>query len=132
MTALSRDLRQRVVAYYEAHRASGATHVSTAARFAIGVATVNRWLRLKRETGDVAVRPRKVVQRSPIDMAWLKQHVEMNPDVTMKERAKAHQQVHGGKRPSEVAVWRALRRLGFTHQKKPSTRRSGSWSASPR
>lgn len=132
MTALSTDLRKRVVAYYEAHRASGATYASTAKHFSIGHATVNRWLRLKRETGEVHVRPRKVVQRSPIDLVWLRQHAEAHPDATLKQRAEAHQHAHGGKVPSVVAMWGALRRLGFTHKKRPSTRKSGSWSASRR
>ena len=127
---LSIDLRKRVVAYYVAHRSKGATYLSTAARFAVGEASVSRWLRLARETGSVAVKARKKVQRSPIDMAWLKAHTEAHPDATMKQRAKEHQAVHGGKVPSEVAIWNALRRLGFTHKKRRSTPRSGSWSAS--
>ena len=127
---LSIDLRKRVVAYYEAHRSEGATYVSTAARFAVGGATVNRWLRLKRETGSVAVKPRKKVQRSPIDMAWLKAHAEAHPDATLKQRARAHQQERGGRLLTIAAFCGALKRLGFTHKKRPSTPRSGSWSAS--
>lgn len=132
MTALSPDLRQRVVAFYAAHRGKGASYDSVAKHFAIGYATVSRWLRLKRETGQVVDRPRKVVVRSPIDMAWLKAHTEANPDATLKERAAAHQKAHGGKVPSVPAMWMALRRLNFTHKKRHSTRRSGSWSTSAR
>jgi hypothetical protein len=62
---LSIDLRKRVVAYYEAHRSQGATYESTASRFAAGGATVNRWLRLKRETGSVAVKPPR--HQSPLE-----------------------------------------------------------------
>ena len=132
MTALSTDLRQRVVAYYEAHKAGGATYESTARHFAIGDATVNRWLRLKRETGDVLVRARKAVKRSPIDDAWLKQHTDEHPDATLKQRAQAHQKAHGGKEPSVPAMWVAMGRIGFTHKKRRSTRKSGSWSTSRR
>jgi transposase len=129
---LSIDLRKRAVAYYEAHRGQGATYELAAARFAIGKATLNRWLRLKRETGSVAVKPRKPVQRSPIDMDWLKAHVEAHPDATLKQRAQAHQQERGGRVLVISSFSGALKRLGFTHKKRPSTPRSGNWSASPR
>ena len=130
MKALSTDLRKRVVEFYAAHRGEGASYDAVARHFAIGRATVDRWLRLKRETGDVAVRPRKVVERSPLKMSWLKEHVEAEPDATLKARAKKHQATHGGKEPSVTAMWEALRRLGFTHKKKRSRRRKGTKRAS--
>jgi transposase len=123
MKALSTDLRKRVVEYYTAHRDEGTTYEATAKHFAIGRATVDRWLRLKRETGDIEVRPRKVVERSSLKMGWLKEHVEGNPDATLKARAKEHQASHGGALPSISAIWQALHRLGFTHQKKRSRRK---------
>jgi transposase len=132
MKALSADLRKRVVAFYAEHRGGGATYESTAKHFAIGRATVDRWLRLKRETGDVAVRPPKVVQRSPLKMDWLREHVEANPDATLKARATDHQATHGGKVPSIGAIWQALRRLGFTHKKKRLWRKKGTKPASSR
>jgi transposase len=130
MKTLSADLRRRVVVFYAEHKGEGATYESTATHFAVGRATVDRWLRLKRETGDVAVRPRKVVVRSPLRMDWLKEHVETQPDATLKARAKEHQAVHGGKEPSIAAIWQALCRLGFTHKKKRSSPKRESRSAS--
>ncbi|MBA3413686.1 MAG: helix-turn-helix domain-containing protein, partial [Chloroflexia bacterium] len=47
MRAYSVDLRERVVAAV----AAGATHAEAAARFAVGVATVGRWVRRWREAG---------------------------------------------------------------------------------
>lgn len=113
-----------MVEYYAAHQGEGATYESTAKHFAIGRATVDRWLRLKRETGDVEVRPRKVVERSPLNLGWLKGHVEAKPDATLKARAREHQASHGGRLPSVSAIWEALHRLGFTHKKKRSRRKN--------
>lgn len=132
MKGLSADLRKRVVAFYAEHRGEGATYGSTAKHFSIGRATVDRWLRLKRETGDVAVRPAKVVRRSPLKMDWLREHVEASPDATLKARARDHQAAHGGRVPSVSAVWQALQRLGFTHKKKRLWRKRGTKPVSPR
>jgi transposase len=130
--ALSLDLRTRAVAFYEEQRPNGATYESVAGQFKVGEASVDRWLRLKRETGSVADRPRKVVQRSPIRLEWLREHVQRNPDATLAERGKAHQEAHGGKAPSVPALCQALQRLKITHKKRRSTPRSGSKSQSRR
>ena len=121
MGELSVDLRQRVVAHYE--KTEGATYEATAARYGVGEASVSRWLRLKRETGCVAVRPRKKTSRFKVELEWLKAHAEANPDARLKDRVAAYLK-EKGVACSIPGMWGALHALGFTHKKRPSTRRS--------
>jgi transposase len=127
MAALSVDLRRRIVAYYRAQ--SEATYTSTAERFMVGVASVSRVLRLQRETGDVRDRPRQKRSRYKVNEGWLREHVEAHPDARLRDRAEAFAQAFG-KTVSEPGLWYALRALGYTHKKRPFTRKSKTRSAS--
>src|SRR3712207_9331093 len=53
MKAYSEDLRERVIRAVEA----GRPREEVAARFEVSVPTIERWVRLKRETGGLARRP---------------------------------------------------------------------------
>src|SRR4051794_41706674 len=53
MRAYSEDLRERVIRAVEA----GRPRDEVAARFEVSVPTIERWVRLKRETGGLARRP---------------------------------------------------------------------------
>ena len=77
--SLSIDLRKRAVAEY---RKGGMTYADVAEQFSVGEATVNRWLRLERETGDLAPRSRPG-RRHKMDeagLAVLHQLVLKRPD----------------------------------------------------
>ena len=80
MADLSLDLRRRVVRAY--HEGLTATYEATAELFGIGRATVSRLLRLERETGDVLPKKRGGDRRRSVDLDWLRQHAEANPDRT--------------------------------------------------
>jgi transposase len=130
MNALSLDLRRRAVDHYLAERAAGrGSYEATAALFKVGVASLDRWLQRKRETGDVLPRQAGGGRKSPIRLDWLVAHVDAHPDATLKQRAKAHQEVFGGKVPAESAMCEAMRRAGFTHKKRLPSPRSVKQSA---
>lgn len=91
----SMDLRKRVIA---ALKEEGSTYETVAERFAVGRATVHRWWRLHRETGDVAPkqddgRPPRVLDKAGEDlMVGL---VEDQPDATLVELADEVGQILG-------------------------------------
>ena len=107
-------------------RAEGRTYDEVAALLGIGRATVNRILRLHRETNSLEPRPRGGGNVSPIhdDVAELLAAVvaEM-PDATVVELTDVLMQ-RSGISTSRSGVTRALARLGFSRKKSPSSRRS--------
>jgi transposase len=108
------DTRRRLVAAYESGLCK--TYEETAKLFAVGVATVSRNLRRKRETGDVLYRP-KGHARKKLDREWLARHAEEHPDATQRERAEAWEQ-QSGIRVTPQTVSNALREIGWTYKKR--------------
>lgn len=82
-TARSMDLRERVVAAV----ASGMSRRQAAARFAVSVSSAIRWDQLKRETGEIAPKPRGGHRRSPLEphKEWLLELVAKEPFLTLAE-----------------------------------------------
>lgn len=115
------DLRSRVVGAVD----SGMTQEEAADVFRIGVATVYRWIRLRRETGGLEPRPigggnpRAVDERGE---AILRELVNERPDRTLKELA--HALAARGVSSSPASVGRALRRIGLTRKKNGSRQAS--------
>jgi transposase len=126
---ISRDLRNRIVAHYE--KTLEATYKSTAERFTVGEATVNRILRVHRETGDVMPAPRPKKPKNKVDLEWLRAHAAAHPDARLKDRAEAFA-TERGITVSISSVYYAMVAIGFTHKKKRSTRRNATASASGR
>ncbi len=118
---ISRDLRKRIVAFYE--NTQSATYDVTAEHFSVGRATVNRILRVHRETGDVMPVPTPKKPRNKIDLDWLRAHAQTFPDARLKDRAEAFR-AERGTSVSIASVHYAMRAIGFTHKKRPFTRRS--------
>ena len=120
----SRDLRERAVDAYERRAGS---YDEVAALFGVGRATINRWLRLKRETGGIAERPHGGGRQAKIvgnALEKLRAMVLAKNDSTRKELAQ------GLLEKSKVAVsvatiGRTLRRLGLTRKKSRSMPRRG-------
>jgi transposase len=115
------------VAFYE--RTPTATYNVTAEHFSVGRATVNRILRVHRETGDVMPAPKPKKPRNKVDLDWLRAHAEAHPDARLKDRAAAFK-TERGISVSIASVHYAMRAIGFTHKKRPSTRRSATPNAS--
>lgn len=87
--ALSLDLRKRVIESYENNEG---TIKLLARRFKIGTATLERWLRQKRETGTL-FRKLATGRRKKIDekgLKWLEKRLHKNDDLTLDELAQIY------------------------------------------
>lgn len=109
-----------------AHRDLGLTFDEVAQLTGRGRATVSRVIRLERETGSVTPRPKGGGRFSPIVgkvAELLLAIVTTMPDATVAELVNALES-KSGVSTSRSAVTRALKRLGVTRKKRPSSRRS--------
>ena len=112
MKAYSTDLRERVVAAYDAREG---TQEQVAARFAVSVSWVRKLLRQRRATGSVAPRPHGGGHAPAFDAtagAKLRQAVRDDSDATLEELGRV-----AGVACSASAVYRALVRLEITRKK---------------
>ena len=116
---ISLDLRRRIVDAYRGGLT--ASYEATAEMFGVGIATVSRLLRRKRETGDVLPKERGGDRRRELDLVWLEEQARANPDARLVDRIVAWQQ-HSGSRTSIGAIWRALDLIGWTHKKRLQSR----------
>lgn len=110
------DLRQRVVDAL----AHGLTQDEAAEQFDVGVATVYRWERLRREQGSVEPLPHGGGNPRAIDLAGdelLRKLVVEKPDSLLPELAKKlNAQIAAPAHVSSVS--RALKRLGLSLKKR--------------
>lgn len=117
----SNDLRARVIVAVE----EGATLEEAAERHHVSLSSVGRFLRRKRETGNV--NPAKFGGYKPYALAaheeWVRKLVTAQPDITLAElRAKlAKQKVTVG----QTSIFRFLWHLNLTFKKKRARRRAG-------
>ena len=114
MKAYSEDLRERVVRAV----AIGTPRDEVAATFAVSVPTIERWLRLKRETGSVAPKPvpGPVAVKTEAVMAALPERLVEHADATLDEHCSWWREASGVK-VSTATMSRALTRLGWTRKK---------------
>lgn len=119
------ELRERVVA---AHHDGEGTFAELAERFAIGEATVNRWVSRERRTGGLEAE--KPGGSTPLvdaaGRAFLEDVLAEIPDSTGPELISAYEEAFGI-RMSTSTMYRTLRQMGFTRKRGPSARplRSG-------
>jgi transposase len=116
MKAYSRDLRERVLAAVDA----GEPHHRVAARFRVSRATVTRLVRLRRQAGDIAPRPRPGQPArlgAALDAGLLPQ-LQARPDATLAEHCAAWERATG-QAVSPSTLRRAVVRLGWTRKKSP-------------
>ncbi len=117
MNAYSKDLRTRVLAAVD----RGDPRARIVETFGVSSATVRRWLRRRRETGEVAPRPSpgrtpsicKTAQerRAP----W--EQLETRPEATLEEHRESWERERGV-RVSVATMSRAIRRLGWTYKQR--------------
>jgi transposase len=77
------------------------------------LSTIKRWLRRRRETGDVKIIkkiPGRVSVKGKALRGWLPQQLEANPDLTLKEHCEAFEDESSVK-VSEATMSRAIARL---------------------
>ncbi len=115
MKAYSRDLRERVV---EAAGA-GKPKEEIADLFSVSVPSINRWLRLKRETEQLEPRPitgRPSILGKALD-AGLVEQLREHPDATIAEHCQLWESRTGVK-VSGATMSRAMRRASWPLKKK--------------
>jgi transposase len=114
MKPYSEDLRERVVRAV----ASGTARADVAAMFAVSVPTIERWLRRKRETGELAAKPvpgPPAVKTNAL-MEALPGRLADRADATLEEQCSWWRGVSGVE-VSTATMSRALTRLGQTRKK---------------
>lgn len=123
--AISADLRRRAVEAYE--RGNGSIP-AVAGRFAVGVSSLNRWLRRKRDTGSIEREPRSggnPRRVTPDGEAMLRAWLDDDPSVPQHELALRLADA-GQPVVAQQTVGRTLARMALTHKKSPSEPSSGS------
>ncbi len=87
----------------------------------VSVSTIKRYLRLRRQTGDV--RPKPIpgppARKRAVLEEGLPAQVRHNPDLTLAEHCERLQEVHGVEVSSATTMSRALKRLSLPLKKRP-------------
>jgi len=95
MKPYSKDLRIRVLAAVD----GGTPRKEVARTFSVSMPTIKRWLKRRRETGGVEVKP--IPGRTPLKGAalkeWLPERLKDDPDLTLEEHCKAFEEQTGTK-----------------------------------
>ena len=90
--------------------------------FGVSLATVGRWLRRRRETGDVAARPSPGRTRSICstveERRALWAQLEAHPTEATLEEHREQWECESGVRVSVATMSRAIRRLGWTYKQR--------------
>ena len=117
MNAYSKDLRVRVLAAVD----RGEPRARIVETFDISLATVRRWLRRRRETGEVAPRPSPgrtpSICKTAEERRALWEQLESNPEATLEEHRESWERERGV-RVSVATMSRAIRRLGWTYNQR--------------
>jgi transposase len=115
MRAYSTDLKERLVRAV----AAGQPMREAARRFGVAVNTVKRAVVQERKTGSLERQPIPGCPRriGPEQEALLRARLEAAPDATVLEHCAWWAEQYG-QQLSEATMWRAMRRLGWTHKKR--------------
>src|SRR5689334_16466856 len=115
MRAYSTDLKERLVRAV----AEGQPMREAARRYNVAVTTVKRAVVQQRETGSLERKPIPGYPRriGPEREEVLRARLEAAPDATVLEHC-AWWAERQGQQLSEATLWRAIRRLGWTHKKR--------------
>ena len=101
----------------------GVPREEAARTFSVSVPTIKRWLKRRRETGDVEARPipGRPRRKGAALEGWLPSHLEKNHDLTLEEHREAFEEAHEGTTVSASTVGRAIARLpgGWPLKKSP-------------
>ena len=121
MKPYSKDLRLRVLAAVD----RGMPRKEVARVFGVSEPTIRRYLRLRRETGDIEPKPvpGPPARKGAALEAALSAQARANPDLTLAEHCELFEDVHGVK-VSTATMSRAFEKLGLPLKKSPSPRTS--------
>jgi transposase len=105
MKPYSKDLRLRVLAAVDA----GRPREEVAKTFSVSGPTIKRWLKRRRETGDVEPYPipGRPSRKGTMLRSWLPKQLEANGDLTLEEHREAFEEEFG-ERVSTSTVGRAI------------------------
>ena len=108
MKPYSKDLRLRVLSAVDA----GKPREEVAKTFSVSEPTIKRWLKRRRETGDVEPKPipGRPPRKGTVLKEWLPKHLEANDDLTLEEHSEAFEEEFG-QRVSTSTVGRAISEL---------------------
>ncbi len=122
MKPYSKDLRLKVLAAVD----RGMPREEVVRIFGVSAPTVRRYMRLRRETGDVEPRPvpGPPARKGRALEAALPAQAKANPDLTLAEHCELFGEVEGVK-VSTATMSRAFSRLGLPLKKSPSPPPSG-------
>jgi transposase len=118
MKPYSKDLRLRVLAAVD----RGMPREEIVRVLGVSAPTIRRYLRLRRQTGDVESRPvpGPPARKGVVLEAALPAQAEANPDLTLLDHCELFEETEGV-RVSTATMSRAFRRLGLPLKKSPST-----------
>jgi transposase len=93
MKTYSNDLRLRVLSAVDA----GNLREEVARTFSVSMPTIKRWLRRRKETGDVEPEPipGRPSRKGAMLKEWLPKHLEANDDLTLEEHSEAFEEEFG-------------------------------------
>jgi transposase len=118
MKPYSKDLRLRVLATVD----RGIPRAEVAKTFSVSLPTIKRWLKRRRETGDVEVKPipGRPSVKGAVLREWLPSHLKENPDLTLEEHREAFEEARG-EQVSAATVGRTIAGLpgGWPLKKSP-------------
>ncbi len=119
MKAYSKDLRVKALDAVD----RGMDRKEVAGIFGISVPSIKRWLRRRRESGDVEPTPipGPPAKKGALVEAWLPTQFENAPDLTLKEHCEAFEEASGVK-VSAATMCRRISRLpegGWPIKKSP-------------
>jgi transposase len=108
MKPYSKDLRLRVLLAVDA----GKPREEVARTFSVSMPTIKRWLKRRRETGDVEPEPipGRPSRKGAMLKEWLPNHLKANDDLTLEEHCEAFEEEFG-EEVSTSTVGRAIARL---------------------
>jgi transposase len=108
MKPYSKDLRLRVLSAVD----TGTPREQVAKTFSVSMPTIKRWLKRRKETGDVEPRaiPGRPSRKGALLEEWLPKHLQENDDLTLEEHSEAFEEEFG-QRVSTSTVGRAISEL---------------------
>jgi transposase len=115
MKAYSQDLRERVLQAAE----QGMPHQEIVRVVGVSLATIGRYLKQRRETGQVTAKaiPGRPSKKIALLQAGLVGQLRAFPDATLEQHAQYWQE-RQGMQVSRSSVGRALKRMGWTRKKR--------------
>ena len=88
---------------------AGTPREEVAKTFSVSMLTIKRWIKRRRETGDVQPEPipGRPARKGAMLEGWLPEHLEANDDLTLEEHREAFEE-HFGEEVSTSTIGRAI------------------------